>query len=98
DLLHTPETEKPQTDRGSQKHHSREIERLRQKLIVLQSVTGGSQTCAFGVVDVRPQLPERHGLWRGEAFAHLYWRQRGLEQKGIAMRQRRVADGNTRIC
>src|SRR5262249_37048115 len=88
DLLHAPEAEETQTNRRGQKHHGHKIEGLCQQLIILQSITSGSQACAFGVVDIRRQLPERDGLGRGEAFSNLHRRQTGLEQESLAIRRR----------
>src|SRR5262249_26974940 len=55
---------------------------------ILQSITRGGQACAFGVVDIRRQFPERDGLGRGEAFSNLHRRQAGLQQETLAIRRR----------
>src|SRR5262249_31107351 len=88
DLLHAAEAEETQTDRRRQKHHGREIEGLCQQLIILQSITGGGQARAFGVVDIRPQCPEGDGLGVSKAFSNLRRRKASLKQKTLAIRRR----------
>ena len=96
-LLHAAETEEAQAHRGGEHDHGGKKKRSRQQLLILQAVAGGDKTSPIGQLDIGRELPKRHGLRCGEAFAHLLERQVGGEPVGLLERRRPAAYVDPRV-
>ena len=78
-VLHAAKAEEAQAEGGRHQHHCDEQGGSRQKLLVLQPVTGCGEARALGLFDEERQIPERYRVRSGKAFAHLLDREIGGE-------------------
>src|ERR1700761_6993906 len=89
-LLHAAETEEAKAHGSSQHHHCSQQKWLCQKLMVLQTISGGRKARTFRRADVSRKLPKGHSFGGRKTVAHLRRRQRSRQSEAVLIDGRRI--------